>query len=371
MRSRVARVVIAGVAAACLVGVPLAGLTETSAERSLKQRLGLVDDPADRNCQPTRPSPGWSDAGSLPAAIDEPRAVSLDGAIYLAGGIERIVDFGEPSDVPGVRERVEVESSRQLLRFDPATGEYERLPPMPEPLNHIGFVEYDGDLYVVGGHGSLLGGADPRREFFRYSPATRAWSAMPPMRIARGAVAAGVIGDRLYVAGGLARGRPLTTVEAFDFGDGRWHDIAPLPEPREHIAGAVLDGALYVIGGRNAWTDSLPVVERYDPETDRWEQLPDLPVASGGLEAVPFDGAIIAMGGGDDRRRFVTPVVQRFEPATERWTEMPPMRSPRHGFAAARVDERIFTFGGSPCPLFAASDIVDVLEPRRSLEARE
>jgi Kelch motif len=168
----------------------------------------------------------------------------------------------------------------------------------------------------------------------------------------------------------MARAKPMTTVEAYDFGEGRWLDVAPLPSPREHIGGAVLDDRFYVIGGRNEWTDSLPTVERYNPETDVWEQLPDLPVASGGLEAVPFEGSIIAMGGGDDKRRFVTPDVQRFDPATERWSPMPPMRSPRHGFAAALVDERIFTFGGSPCPLFAASDTVDVLEPRRSVETR-
>jgi Kelch motif len=369
MRHRAAQIAFGGIMLLLLVGLPLTQITDTGLERSLKDRLGLLPE-RPVNCWASAPSPGWSAAGHLPQQRDEPRGLGLDGAVYLVGGIDRIVDYGDPSDVPGVPERVEVESSDELLRLDPATGRYETLPPLPEALNHVGFVTYEGDLYVVGGHGQLLWGATPSRNFYRYSPETRSWTTLPPMQIARGAVAAGVVGDRLIVAGGMVRGAPLDTVEIYDFTTGEWSRGASLPEPREHTAGAVLDGRFYVIGGRNRVTDSLSTVERYDPERDRWEDVPGLPVASGGLEAVTFDGTIIAMGGGDDRKRFVTPAVQQFDPDTERWTELPRMRSPRHGFAAAVVGERIYTAGGSPCPLFNASDTVDVFEPRKVQSAR-
>ena len=368
-RIRAARVVLGSLLVLILVGLPLTQVTDTGLERSLKDRLGLLPE-GPLNCWEPADSPGWSPARSLPAARDEPRAVTLDGAVYLAGGIDRIVDYGEPSDVPGVPERVEVQSSDELLRLDPDTGEYERLPSLPEPLNHIGFVAYEGDLYVAGGHGELLWGAAPSAALYRYSAQERSWSTLEPMPTARGAVAAGVVGDRLIVAGGMVRGRPVTTVEAYDFRTGRWSVVTPMPAPREHAAGVVFDGHLYVIGGRNRETDSLSIVERYDPERDRWERVADLPVASGGLEAVAFDGTIIAMGGGDDRKRFVTPAVQQFDPDTGAWTELPRMRSPRHGFAAAVVGDRIFTAGGSPCPLFAASDTVDVFEPRKARATR-
>jgi hypothetical protein len=368
-RVRAARIVLGGLLVLCLVGLPLTQVTDTALERSLKDRLGLLPE-GPPNCWEPAHSPGWSPARSLPVARDEPRAVALDGAVYLAGGIDRIVEYGEPSDVPGVPERVQVQSSDELLRLDPDTGKYERLPSLPEPLNHIGFVTYAGDLYVVGGHGELLWGATPKAALYRYSPQEGSWSTLEPMHTARGAVAAGVVGDRLIVAGGMVRGRPVTTVEAYDFRTGRWSPVTPMPAPREHAAGVVLDGYFYVIGGRNRETDSLSVVERYDPERERWERVAELPVASGGLEAVAFDGTIIAMGGGDDRKRFVTPAVQQFDPDTGAWTELPRMRSPRHGFAAAVVDDRIFTAGGSPCPLFAASDTVDVFEPRKARATR-
>lgn len=343
-----------------VVGLPLTQLTDTGLERSLKEDLGLVE----VVCKPqTADSAGWREVGQLPDLRDEPRGVEIDGKIYLAGGIRTIVDYGRPSDVPGVPERVEVRSLRNLTRFDPATGEYEELAPMPEALNHIGFATYDGEVYVVGGHGNLLWGADAKDGFYRYSPDTDRWTELPPLPTKRGAVAVGVVGDRLYVAGGMAVGTALTVVEAYDFGDRRWHRVADLPAPREHVAGAVLDGRFYVIGGRNRQTDALPDVTRYDPETDSWERVADLPVPAGGMEAQPIGDAILAIGGGNDRGRTVTGAVQRFDPDSGAWSQLPEMRTPRHGFGSAVVDDHIYTFGGSPCALFAASDFVEEFTP--------
>jgi hypothetical protein len=352
---------LAAVLGVVLVGLPLVKLTDTGAERSIKERLGLLDE----GCHPrTADSPGWRAAGQLPDLRDEPRGVTVDGRIYLAGGIAEITDYGKPSDVPGVAERVAVRSLRNLTRFDPATGAYTELAPLPEPLNHLGLVAYRGAIYAVGGHGALLGGADPKAGLARYSPAEDRWTRLAPMPTPRGAVAVGVVGDRLYVAGGMAAGRALATVEAYDVGEGRWHRVADLPAPREHVAGAVLGGRFYVVGGRDRQTDALGDVTRYDPAADRWERLADLPVRAGGLEAVPYDGAILAMGGGNDRGGTVTGAVQRFDPRTGRWTRLADMRTPRHGFAAAVGDGRVYTFGGSPCALFAASDIVETFDPR-------
>lgn len=344
-----------------LIGLPLSQLTDTGIERSLKERLGITSPTC---VEQTAISPGWSEGAALPDDRDEPRAVAVDGRIYLAGGIEEIVDYGRPSDVPGVSEHVEVDSLRAFTRFDPETGEYTELAPLPEPLNHVGLAVHEGDVYLVGGHGNVLEGADPRDELYRYSPEEDRWTRLPSMPTPRGAMSVGVVGDRLYVAGGLAAGTPLATVEAYDFGDGRWHRVADMPAPREHAAAAALDGRFYVIGGRNRRTDALADVTAYDPATDSWEAVADLPVASGGLEAVSYDGAILAMGGGDDRGGTVTGAVQRYDVGRDAWTQLPRMRTARHGFGAAVAGEAIYTFGGSPCALFAATDIVETFTPQ-------
>lgn len=343
-----------------LIGLPLVKLTDTAAEKSVKQRLGLVEP----GCVPqVKESPGWAKATPLPDRRDEPRAVTLDGDIYLAGGIRRIVSYGDPGTVKGVRERVEVESLRNFTRFEPESGDYTELTPLPEPRNHLGLVTHEGAVYAVGGHGNLLLGAEPKRDLYRWKPGAKGWERLAPMPTARGAVSVGVLDDKLIVAGGMAAGRPLDVVEAYDFETNRWERLADLPRPREHAPGAVLDGRFYVVGGRNERTDALSWVDVYDPEKDRWSSAPELPVPTGGGEVVNYDGALLAIGGGNDRARTVTGAVQLLSPGSDEWTQLPEMRTPRHGFGVTVRGEEIYTFGGSPCALFNASDIVEVFEP--------
>jgi Kelch motif len=342
----------------------VAGLTDTTAERWLKRELGLP-----HTCIPeTSESAGWRAEDPLPAPIDEPRAVTIAGRIYVAGGIAEILFPEEESDDPGAPARVPVRSVRDFTRYDPRSGRFEPLAPMPEALNHIGLVKHGDDIYAVGGHGERLYGGDARAALFRYSLAQDRWTRLPDMPTPRGALAVGVIGDRLYAAGGMTSGRPLgrpvAALEVFDFERRRWSRGPDMPAPREHVAGAVAGGRLYVLGGRNVSTDSLPAATRFSPATGRWEELPPLRVPSGGLEGLAVDDDVVVMGGGDDRRGTVTGAVQRFDTASGRWSALPDMRTPRHGFAAALVGDRIYTMGGSPCAMFAASDTIESYDTR-------
>src|SRR5918993_1066065 len=276
------RFLIGAVAVLCLSGAVIAVATDTPAEIRLRTTLGL-----EAPCLPTtEDSPGWREEPSLPAPRDENRAVVLDGKVYLAGGTEKLLEYGKPSDVPGVKEYVRAQSVDELMRFDPATRRFEQLAPMPERLNHVSMVTHDGRIYVVGGLGDVLFGADVRREMWEYDPAADRWRDMPAMPTARGAASAGVIGDTLYVAGGVGEnGRVLGTVEAFDFTTGRWERRADMPTAREHAAYAVADDRLYVLGGRTPANDAITVVEAYEPEADRWRRVAPLPQRAGSCRA--------------------------------------------------------------------------------------
>jgi N-acetylneuraminic acid mutarotase len=344
-----------------VAGVVIAIATDTPAEVRLRQSLGL-----DAPClASTQESDGWREEPSLPAARDESRAVALGGSIYLAGGTARLLEYGRPSEVPGVREHVRAQSVDELLRFDPVVGRYERLAPMPERLNHIVLAAHGGRIYVVGGLGDLLFGADVRREMFEYDPGEDRWRRMPPMPTARGAASGAVIGDSLFVAGGMgAGGKVLDVVERFDFRTRRWERAADMPSAREHAASAVSGERMYVLGGRTLRSDSIDVVEVYDPANDRWRRATPLPQDAGSLEAASVEGFVLAIGGDDDREGWVTDAVQRYDPTSNQWTPLPPMRTKRHGMAAAIAGDRLWTFGGSPCARFAASPIVESFDLR-------
>lgn len=336
--------------------------TDTPAEVRLRNSLGL-----EAPCLPTtEDSAGWRKEPALPAPRDENRAVTLDDKVYLAGGTEKLLEYGKPSNVPGVKEYVRAQSVDDLTRFDPATGRFEQLAPMPERLNHVSMVTHGGKVYVVGGLGDVLFGADVRREMWEYDPATDRWRDMPPMPTARGAASAGVIGDVLYVAGGVGEnGKVLSTLEAFDFTTRSWERRADMPTAREHAAYAVADDRLYVFGGRTPASDAIRVVETYEPGADRWRRVAELPQRAGSFEAVVVDGYVVTVGGDSDLEGWVTGAVQRYEPARDAWLQLPPMRTKRHGMAVAYAADRIWTFGGSPCARFAASDVVESFEAPR------
>jgi hypothetical protein len=339
-----------------IAGGALAVMTDTPAEIRLRDQLGL-----DHPCLPeTVDSEGWREEAPLPGKVDEGRAVELDGMIYLAGGTVRLVEYGNPSSIPGVREEVRAESLDRMLRFDPRTGAYERVAPMPARLNHHVMAVHDGKIYVAGGSGDLLFGADPRDTLFEYDPATDRWRELEPMPTPRLATGSGVIGGKLYVAGGMtSNGRLSNALEAYDFETGEWETLADIPTAREHVASAVLDDQLYVMGGRTLEVDSLNTVERYDPATDTWESVAPLRQRAGSFDGQAFGGRVLAIAGDDDREEWVTGAIQSFDPATGRWSQLPEMRTKRHGFASAIVGDRLWTFGGSPCARFAASDIVE------------
>lgn len=353
---------LAGAAVALLAaGVALAVLTDTPAEIRVREQLGL-----DHPCLPeTVESAGWREEPKLPGPVDEGRGVSVGGRIYIAGGTSKLVEYGDRSPVPGVREQVRAASLSRMLAFDPATGRYEQMAPMPERLNHQAMAVHDGKIYVVGGSGDLLFGADPRRELFEYDVTADRWKELPPMPTARLAAGSGVIDDRLYVAGGMTEnGRLSAALEAYDFETRRWQRLADMPTPREHVASAVLDGELYVMGGRTLQTDSLNVVERYDPAMDRWEAIAPLRQRAGSFEGAAVNGRVLAIAGDDDREGWVTGAIQSYDPSADRWSQLPQMRTKRHGLAAAIAAGRLYTFGGSPCARFAASDIVESFDLR-------
>lgn len=332
-----------------LIALPVAALTETGAEKDVKEALGIDDEDC---APPTNLASAWVEGPRLVNERDEPRAAVIDGDAYLVGGTTAVTES------PG--ERLLLTPSDRLTRFDPRTGTYTELARLPEPLNHMGVVAYGGKLYALGGYGRRVD-THTGRKFFRYDPATDTWSRLPDMPEPRAAMAVGVIGHTLIVAGGARNRVPLASSFAYDFDGGRWSRLPKMGSRREHVGAAVLGGKLYVVGGRAGYSLAVDTAERYDPATRRWERLPPLPVPVGGVAAVAADGRVVALGGGDDGRGSVSGAVQAFDPATDGWTLLSGLRTARHGHGAAFVGDRIWVFGGSDCAYYDSTDSVEWL----------
>ncbi|MEX0973213.1 MAG: kelch repeat-containing protein [Solirubrobacterales bacterium] len=339
-----------GLVAAIVILLPLGALTDTGVEYEFREALGLET----KGCRPTtNVSSPWQAGPSLPFDLDEPRATTLDGDVYIVGG------------TTGITERPDgdllLDSSDRVLRFAPDAETYIELAPMPQPLNHIGLVGYDHDLYVLGGYGRNLDRAT-RKTFYRYEPDRDRWTRLPDMPEPRSAMAAAVVGDRLIAAGGARDTVPSSHTFAFDFKTQRWSRLVDMPDRREHVGAVSLDGHLYVLGGRTSRSFAVRDASRYDVKRRRWERLPPLRVPTGGPAAVTSEGSVLVIGGGNDGAGTVTGAVQKWDPRDpDKWKRLDDMRLPRHGHAAAVADGKIWVFGGSPCAYFAATDDVEWL----------
>lgn len=179
----------------------------------------------------------WTTLTAMPAARARGAAVAgvIDGKVYVAGGFR------------------DVQASNLVDVYDPETNTWTELAAMPATRDHACGGVIGGELIVAGGR--TVQTNSPRPDVWSYSLGTNEWTPRTPMPTARGGMGCGVIGDVLYTAGG--EGNPavpsgvFANVEAFTPSSNTWSELAPMPNPKHGVAGAVWDGALYLCGGAN------------------------------------------------------------------------------------------------------------------------
>ena len=77
-----------------------------------------------------------------------------------------------------------------------------------------------------------------------------------------------------------------------------WTTGTPMPTPRSEIAGAALNGKVYIIGGFDESGQITTTVEVYDPSADKWTTAAPLPQPLDHTAASSYDGKLYVVGGG-------------------------------------------------------------------------
>ncbi|KAG8084909.1 hypothetical protein GUJ93_ZPchr0010g7247 [Zizania palustris] len=98
--------------------------------------------------------------------------------------------------------------------------------------------------------------------------------------------------------------------------------LTPMSSARSHASVAVLDGCLFVFGGRDgsSWCNT---VERYNTMCNEWMVCPCLNHKKGGLAGVSLNGKIYVIGGGDGAVFYSD--VEMFDPYLGKWICSPSM----------------------------------------------
>jgi N-acetylneuraminic acid mutarotase len=236
-------------------------------------------------------------------------------------------------------------------------------------LHHAAAASFGKKLYVVGGY---LADGRPSEKLLVYDPTLDEWNELSPMLTARGALTANFAGGTLYAIGGASTsfgtGGPLNITEAYDPLTDRWAGKQGMPTPRQHLASAVSNEKIHVMGGRiDSLSSNLDSNEVYDPAKDEWTSLAPMPSKRGGLAAASSaDGWIYVFGGEEPAGTFQ--VVERYSADGDSWKSAPDMPNARHGLAAVAVGNEIHVIGGGPRPGLTVGDLNQILHTSQMIQ---
>ncbi len=291
---------------------------------------------------------GWDSAARLDASRAGLGVVVHDGRIYAAGGS----GLTDPRD--------EFESyDLGLDRWYPET-------PLPRGLERFGMASINNRIYVAGGYSRGEDGVAPSAGVWSWSFAGNIWQSEAAMPAPKADLALIANGEALYAFGGLNDdGRAFV----FDPEARSWETLAaPEGLTRRGMAAAVLDGRIYLAGGRLDGVTQTRF-DMFDPETGEWARGPDLSSPRSGAAVAVLDGRIHLLGGrGDDARETLQTHIS-WQPGESSWRNELDLPAPRTGGGAAVLDHRIYLIGGGAgggfLAPFTALDTTDVFDPER------
>ena len=268
----------------------------------------------------------WRRVTGAPSSIEYAASAEVGGRIWLFGGI-------------GANET----ATPKIWAYDRVLNTWTPGAPLPSSLHHAIAVNYKGTPVVIGGFlpgGALTSVASDRV----YTLRSDKWERLPPLKHARGAAAAAVVGDKIVVVGGQADGKLVPETEVFD--GRRWTDAEKLPTPREHL-GAASDGRyLYAVGGRKlSAAANVGALERYDPASDRWSKLAAMPKVVGSVGVAFVAGRVIAVGG--EGVTTASDAVQGYDVRRHAWSQLPALPKARHGATVTTLRDSLYAIGGA------------------------
>jgi N-acetylneuraminic acid mutarotase len=165
---------------------------------------------------------------------------------------------------------------------------------------------------------------------------------MSQKRYAHQAVA---LGGKIYALGGQTTGDvPLASVEEYDPASNTWTNKTDMPLPRVSFGAVVVNGKIYVIGGRMNNTPIAPVYA-FDPNANSWTTNASLPTTRETPGVVALNGRILVMGG-TSSGAVVRDTVEEFDPVGNFWRPRAGLPAPRNECYAVMVGEVLYLFGG-------------------------
>ncbi|KAK0382817.1 hypothetical protein NLU13_9912 [Sarocladium strictum] len=291
----------------------------------------------------------WQKLAPIPSPRQEQATVALsDTKIAIVGGIV--------SNENGTG----VVTTDLVQVYDIPSDSWSTVEPLPSAMNHPNAAVVNGKLY-------LLGGLTPEETAawqattacWVYDPEGDVWAELEDMPEDEGRGSATIV----LVPGPAGEQRSVATVTTYDTETGEWSVWPSLPLERDHAGGAVIDGKMYVLGGRRFGqtnvTDTVFSLDLSSPEEGWTTSDARMPTPRGGLAAGTVsvkakDGYLTSLvytfggeGNGLQGSDGMFDEVEVFDPRDGgSWAQKGRMPIAKHGTAAVSVGGRVYIPGG-------------------------
>ena len=229
--------------------------------------------------------------------------------------------------------------------YDERTKQSTPLPnDIPNSLSGFSSVANERYLYVIGGRG-----ADCRavNTLYRLSLETYQWTTMAPMGTARCACAGVLLGDHLYIFGGINRSGTLASAERYSIVGNTWEDLPDMAAARRyHCAVAAMRNKIYIMGGGPL------VIEVFDTTLLEWRTdacLCYMPRLRRYEAAVVLKNRYLVVIGGLDEECEATARCLIYDCAINQWSSTPAsmnMITARYLHTASVLNGKIVVAGG-------------------------
>ena len=307
--------------------------------------LGLLNGPA--------LAQKWVTAAPIPQGAEEVYGIAAGGKLYVFGGLA-----------------IAWKPIGMVMEYDPAADRWTRKRDMPAYHHHFALAEVNGRIYMFGGYTLPEKGQPtwiPVNNAWEYDPQADTWKPLAPVPQARGSISAVTVNGRVHLIGGAtlpsgakeewlhpSRNVSVGTHDVYDPAANTYSKRADLPTPRNHAASGVIDGRIYIAGGR-AGSVFIPnalnvdIVEEYNPGTDQWVLRAPMPTPRSATTWGVQNGRLYVAGGEIRHRDYwaTYTTVEAFDPKVNAWSRLPPMPLPRHGLAGGFIGNRFHLVSGS------------------------
>jgi N-acetylneuraminic acid mutarotase len=240
--------------------------------------------------------------------------------------------------------------------FDPKTNTWSGGAKPTLELHHFQAVVYKDEIYLLGAMTGRYPHEQPVANIFIYNPETNAWRTGDeiPADRRRGSGGAIVYKDKFYMVTGILDGHWTGNVTWFDEYTGKWTKLADAPVARDHVRAGIIGDKLYLIGGvqsnakeNKGLANVVYAVDVYDFKKRQWTTASaKLPTPRAGNSTIVIKNEVFVVAGESAKQRKAHNEVEVYNVKTSSFRTLAPLVEGRHAGGAVLYKGKIYTVAG-------------------------